>query len=160
MKKAALIAVLATLVCARPAQAVPIFVTPRQDLSFGEALLNDAFLAGSITISAANGAVQTQNVTLIAPASAGLFDLEGNALQPIVLTVVAGPPACDLTYINPCVGTPTLTVSHNSAGYISNTNCTRRFRCIDTVRVGGTMTFSGAFEGRWTSVVTITANYQ
>lgn len=158
MKKGLAIAWL--LVFCAEAQAAPLFLRPIQDLSFGELAIYTPGAPGFVDINAVSGAVVIQNgASLIAPAI-GSFIVEGDAGAPIVLTMLAGSPVCDITYMNPCVGTPAISVTHTFAGQISGTFCPQKKKCQDTVTVGGRFEFAGIEEGRWSSTITITANYQ
>lgn len=159
MRKLGLSALLVFLLT-QEAQGAPIFLYPGQNVDFGEALLNNALLQGAVTINPFTGAVARSNVTLITPAVGGTFVMEGNDLLPVILTVTAGALACDATYVTPCTGTPTITVNHNSPGYITGNFCPKRPKCQDTVTVGGTFTYPANAQGRWTTTITIIANYQ
>jgi hypothetical protein len=67
---------------------------------------------------------------------------------------------CDATYLGACVGTPTITATHDFPGQISPNNCQPAPQCEDVINIGGTFSFPAGSEGRWTTTINIIANYQ
>jgi hypothetical protein len=131
------------------------------NLDFGELVITTAGSAGSIVLDPATGVGALTNASQVGTAARGSIDLTGRRGVAVNFTVVAAPLACDVAYIGACTGTPTLTLANDFVGQISNTNCPGGgIRCTDTLHVGGTFAFAGTEEGRWTSTLTLTANYQ
>lgn len=158
MKKA--LTIICLLACYADASAAPLFMYPQQDLVYGEAAIYVPGTPGYIDVDAATGAVATQNAAVLVAPTRGAVIIEGNELVPIVFSAVAGAPACDVTYINPCLGAPSFTVTHTFGGEITGNYCPKRPKCQDTLYFGGRFAFTGIEEGRWTTTITITANYQ
>lgn len=131
------------------------------NLDFGELVIQTAGSAGSILLAPGTGTSTLTNAAQVGTAARGSIDLTGRRGVAIIFTVVNSPLACDVTYIGSCTGTPTLNITNNFTGQISATNCPGAgMRCTDTIYVGGTFGFAGTEEGRWTSTLTLTANYQ
>lgn len=148
------------LVFCAEAQAAPLFLRPIQDLSFGELAIFTPGAPGFIDVNAASGAVAIQNAAAIVQPARGSFIVEGDPGVPIVFSMLAGTPICDVTYINPCTGAPAISVTHTFTGQVTGTFCPQKKKCQDTINVGGRFQFTGIEQGRWTSTITVTANYQ
>lgn len=139
-----------------------IMLTTVTSLSLGTLLINTPGLAGFYEVVAADGSEVTSNATQFGAYSRGEFTISGRSGLNVSLSMVDSPLTCDLTYLNPCIGTPTLaylTETFTVTGQISNANCTG-VRCTDTVFIGGRIGFAGNEAGRWAGDILVTANYQ
>ena len=159
MRKLGILAAILFLLTGK-AEAAVLNLYPGQNVSFGEGVLISLGAPAAIAIDPFSGAVQRTNLTLIATPALGSFVVEGSPLLPMILTISASTPACDTTYVNPCLGTPSVTLTNNFAGYITGNYCPKRPKCQDTVNVGGTLSYPAGAEGRWTMTVLIVVNYQ
>lgn len=145
---------------ASPAWAAPLKLTPVTDLQFGEIAPLVPGVPGFFQI-APNGATSIANGAQIGVFNPGTFVLLGDDGLAIILSYAVSAPACDATYLPVCVGAPTITnMTDNFPGMIPNTNCPQPKRCLLNVNFGGRFNFNGTEEGRWDTVITITANYQ
>jgi hypothetical protein len=129
------------------------------NLDFGELVIQTAGSPGHFHIDPDTNEGSPSNAAQVGTYTRGSVDITGRASINVVFDVTQGGFVCDTTYLDPCVGTPTLAVQHTFTGQISTADCTG-IRCTDTVYVGGELSFSGTEEGRWNNELTITANYE
>lgn len=150
-----------TTIVGSGAIAPPLIFANPVNLDFGELVVQAVGAPGSLVLNPGTGASILANATQIGTATRGSIDLTGRQGVAVVFTAVAGAPVCDPSYLGACVGVPGFTIAHSFTGQISTANCPGGgVRCTDRVYVGGTFAFAGNEEGRWTTTVTLTANYQ
>lgn len=143
------------------ALAPPLVFANPVNLDFGELVVQTAGTPGSLQIDPVSLTNTLTNASQIGTATPGSIDLTGRRGVAVIFTVVDGAWVCDVSYIGGCTGTPVLTIAHSFTGQISATNCPGGgLRCTDRIYVGGTFAFGGTEEGRWTTTLTLTANYQ
>lgn len=150
-----------TTLLASGALAPPLVFANPVNLNFGELVVQTAGSPGSLQINPTTLVSTLTNASQIGTATPGSIDLTGRQGVAVVFTIVNGAWVCDVSYIGGCTGTPALTVAHSFTGQISAANCPGGgLRCTDRIYVGGTFAFGGTEEGRWTTTLTLTANYQ
>lgn len=155
-----------TTMLASGALAPVIVLTAGANLDFGEIAIPAAGTPGYYDLNEATGAATWVNATQVGvTAGRGTFTITGRRSVNVNLSIIPGALACDPAYIGACAGTPVITTTNTftttGVGQISALNCPGgSIRCTDTVSVGGRFSFSGTESGRWTSTLSITANYQ
>ena len=153
-------------ITASGALAPVIVLAAGANLDFGEIAIPASGSPGFYDLNEATGAATWLNATQVGvTAGRGTFTITGRRSVNVNLAIIAGALVCDPTYIGACAGSPVITTTNTftntGVGQISALNCPGgSIRCTDTVSVGGRFAYSGTEAGRWTSTLSITANYQ